>query len=142
MEPSTRLQIHRLLARLAVSQQMSVVLISQDVGSILPETKRLTMLYCGQLMETGPAKDILSEPAHPYTDSMIRMSLQTQQELPHKARLPTLPGAIPTLRHMPIGCRLGPRCPHAQKTCVKAPTATHERQRVYHCHFPLLVTSS
>lgn len=142
MEPSTRLQIHRLLARLAVSQKMSVVLISQDVASILPETKRLTMLYCGQLMETGPAKDILSEPAHPYTDSMIRMSLQTQQELPHKARLPTLPGAIPTLRHMPIGCRLGPRCPHAQKTCVKAPTATHERQRIFHCHFPLLDTSS
>lgn len=138
MEPATRLQIHRLLARLAVSQQMSVILISQDVGSVLPETTRLTMLYCGQLMETGPAKALLKKPSHPYTDSMIQMSLKTQHDLPHKARLPTLPGAIPTLRHMPIGCRLGPRCPYAQKTCVKAPPATQHQQRTFHCHYPLL----
>ncbi|KTG23831.1 peptide ABC transporter ATP-binding protein [Idiomarina sp. WRN-38] len=142
MEPSTKLQIHRLLARLAASQEMSVLLISQDLTSILPETKQLTLLYCGQLMETGPAEEVINHPAHPYTDSMLRMSLQTQQELPHKARLPTLPGAIPTLRHMPIGCRLGPRCPYAQKQCVKAPLATQKQQRVFHCHFPLLELES
>ena len=137
MEPSTRDQIQRLLTKLAVSQDMSVLLITQDVASILPATQNLTLLYCGQLMETGDAQTILERPAHPYTDSMIRMSLQNQDDLPRKSRLPTLPGAVPTLRHMPIGCRLGPRCPYAQKQCVKAPVAQTRDEQLFHCHFPL-----
>lgn len=142
MEPSTRDQIQRLLTKLAVSQDMSVLLITQDVGSILPATQQLTLLYCGQLMETGDAQTVLEKPAHPYTDSMIRMSLQSQSDLPRKSRLPTLAGAVPTLRHMPIGCRLGPRCPYAQKQCVKAPAATQRDGQLFHCHFPLNEPSS
>ena len=137
MEPSTRDQIQRLLTKLAVSQDMSVLLITQDVASILPATQNLTLLYCGQLMETGNASKILERPAHPYTDSMIRMSLQSHSDLARKSRLPTLPGAVPTLRHMPIGCRLGPRCPYAQKQCVKAPEVSSREQQLFHCHFPL-----
>lgn len=137
MEPSTRDQIQRLITKLAVSQDMSVLLITQDVASILPATQYLTLLYCGQLMETGDAATVLEKPAHPYTDSMIQMSLKNQNQFPSKSRLPTLPGAVPTLRHLPIGCRLGPRCPYAQKQCVKAPAAQNREQQLFHCHFPL-----
>lgn len=137
MEPSTRDQIQRLITKLAVSQDMSVLLITQDVASILPATQYLTLLYCGQLMETGDAATVLEKPAHPYTDSMIQMSLKNQNQFPSKSRLPTLPGAVPTLRHLPIGCRLGPRCPYAQKQCVKAPSAETREQQLFHCHFPL-----
>ncbi|WP_404402673.1 ATP-binding cassette domain-containing protein [Idiomarina seosinensis] len=142
MEPSTRNQIQRLLTKLAVSENMAVLLITQDIGSILPDTQNLTLLYCGQLMETGNAVKLLESPAHPYTDSMIRMSLNNQSQLPHKARLPTLPGTVPTLRHLPIGCRLGPRCPNAQKQCVIAPSASQREQQLFHCHFPLNEPSS
>lgn len=137
MEPSTRDQIQRLLKKLAVSEDMSILLITQDVASILPSTQNLTLLYCGQLMESGDAKTILDNPAHPYTDSMIQMSLENQDEMAPKTRLPTLSGAVPTLRHMPIGCRLGPRCPYAQKQCVKAPAASKREHQLFHCHFPL-----
>ena len=137
MEPSTRDQIQRLITKLAVSQDMSVLLITQDVASILPATQYLTLLYCGQLMETGDAATLLDKPANPYTDSMFQMSLKNQHDLAPKSRLPTLPGAVPTLRHMPIGCRLGPRCPHAQKRCVVAPGAQTRDQQLFHCHYPL-----
>lgn len=137
MEPSTKDQIQRLLGKLAVSQNMSVLLITQDVASILPATQRVSLLYCGQMMEHGDTETILTRPAHPYTDAMIKMSLQAHAELEPKSKLPSLPGAVPTLRHMPIGCRLGPRCPYAQKQCVKAPLVRHREEQSYYCHFPL-----
>ncbi|RUO80624.1 peptide ABC transporter ATP-binding protein [Idiomarina tyrosinivorans] len=137
MESSTRGQIYKLLARLSYLQDMSVLLITQDIGSIIPESQHVTMLYCGQLMESGPKDAILNNPRHPYTDSMIRMSMQRLDDLPHKSRLPTLPGSIPTLEHMPIGCRLGPRCPKARKECVQVPRVSKHEQHSFHCHFPL-----
>ena len=87
--------------------------------------------------EHGDTETVLNRPAHPYTDAMIKMSLQAHAELEPKSKLPSLPGAVPTLRHMPIGCRLGPSCPYAQKQCVKAPLVRHRDEQSYYCHFPL-----
>ena len=49
----------------------------------------------------------------------------------------TLPGSIPILKHLPIGCRLGPRCPRAQQACVIAPKVTSFHGHKVSCHFPL-----
>lgn len=137
MEPNTRQQIYRLLARLSASQGMSVLMITQDMGSIIPESERISMLYCGQLMESGPLEDLTQHPRHPYTQAMLQMSLHDTGNLPPKTRLTGLPGAIPTLQHLPIGCRLGPRCPRAQKKCVKQPRLERTDTQTYACHFPL-----
>nr|VUD34697.1 peptide transport system ATP-binding protein SapD [Raoultella sp. NCTC 9187] len=48
-----------------------------------------------------------------------------------------MPGAIPLLEQLPIGCRLGPRCPYAQRKCIEAPRLTGARAHLYACHFPL-----
>ncbi len=136
MEPSTRNQIYRLLAKLSASHGMSVLMITQDLTSIIPETKRLSLIYCGQLMETGPTDKVIFEPFHPYTDAMLRMSF-INQNAPPKTRLPTLKGAIPTLQNLPIGCRLGPRCPNAQRKCIQQPRLSKSRHHQYACHFPV-----
>ncbi|MGP6944083.1 peptide ABC transporter ATP-binding protein, partial [Klebsiella pneumoniae] len=47
------------------------------------------------------------------------------------------PGAIPLLEQLPIGCRLGPRCPYAQRECIETPRLTGARNHLYACHFPL-----
>lgn len=137
MEPSTRAQIYKLLARLSMSQGMSVLMITQDMASIIPESERISLIYCGQLMESGPLQEVMENPRHPYTHAMLTMSLQGNHELVPKSRLPSLRGTIPTLQHLPIGCRLGPRCPKAQKTCVIQPRLTKSKQHIYACHFPL-----
>ncbi|MGI0152256.1 oligopeptide/dipeptide ABC transporter ATP-binding protein [Pseudidiomarina sp. WS423] len=136
MEPGTRNQIYRLLAKLS-SQGMSILMITQDLTSIIPESKRMSLVYCGQLMETGPTEKLMTEPYHPYTRAMLEMSLYNQTSAA-KTRLPTLSGAIPTLQHMPIGCRLGPRCPYARKACIHQPRLEKSRQHQYACHFPLI----
>ncbi|MEH0888876.1 peptide ABC transporter ATP-binding protein, partial [Enterobacter sp. UNJFSC 003] len=51
--------------------------------------------------------------------------------------LNTLPGAIPLLEQLPIGCRLGPRCPYAQRECIVTPRLTGAKNHLYACHFPL-----
>ena len=51
--------------------------------------------------------------------------------------LNTLPGAIPLLEQLPIGCRLGPRCPYAQRECIETPRLVGARNHLYACHFPL-----
>ncbi|MGZ7362302.1 oligopeptide/dipeptide ABC transporter ATP-binding protein, partial [Streptococcus pyogenes] len=51
--------------------------------------------------------------------------------------LNTLKGSIPMLQEMPIGCRLGPRCPFAQKKCIQKPPLKKFKQREFACHFPI-----
>ncbi|EKE84770.1 oligopeptide/dipeptide ABC transporter ATP-binding protein [Idiomarina xiamenensis] len=137
MEPSTRQQIYRLLTRLSITQGMSMLMITQDVASVMPDSDNVTLLYCGQLMEAGNKQAVFDQPQHPYTEAMLRMSLRDTDAVEPKTHLPTLPGAIPTLQHLPIGCRLGPRCPNAQKDCVMVPKVTRLKQQSYHCHHPL-----
>ncbi|RUO25798.1 peptide ABC transporter ATP-binding protein [Aliidiomarina minuta] len=137
MEPSTRQQIYRLLSRFHSSHNMSILLISQDLGTIMPESQRLTMLYSGQIMESGPTKALLDEPFHPYTKALAETSLYQQSKCDPKTHLPTLPGASPPLQHLPIGCRLGPRCPNARRKCVQTPGIRKLRSHFFACHYPL-----
>lgn len=136
MEPNTRAQIYRLLAKLSAGQGMSILMITQDLTAVVPESQRISLIYCGQLMESGPTEQVMQKPLHPYTDAMLSMSLFNQNAGP-KTRLPTLSGAIPTLQHMPIGCRLGPRCPYARRACVIQPPLAKRQEQQFMCHYPL-----
>ena len=72
----------------------------------------------------------------PYTDALLRGN-PDYSKVPHKTHLNTLAGQVPLLHHLPIGCRLGPRCPNAQKNCVQTPTMKRNRGHMFSCHFPL-----
>lgn len=137
MEPETQQQIYRLLASLQQRHDMSILLMTQDLTSILPETQQLSLIYSGQVMESGPTQKILETPWHPYTEALLQTSLQHQASFPAKTRLPTLPGTEPSLHHLPIGCRLGPRCPNAQRECVRTPRMKRHGDRWLACHYPL-----
>ncbi|WP_113905969.1 oligopeptide/dipeptide ABC transporter ATP-binding protein [Aliidiomarina celeris] len=137
MEPITRRQIYRLLAQLHARYQMSILLITQDLSTLMPETHRISTIYCGQMMESGPLADVLKRPFHPYTDALSYTSLLQTERLNPRDRLTTLPGLEPTLQHMPRGCRLGPRCPNAQRKCVIRPDLSAASKREYFCHYPI-----
>ncbi|RUO36400.1 peptide ABC transporter ATP-binding protein [Aliidiomarina sanyensis] len=137
MEPATRQQIYRLLAQFHARYGMSILLISQDLGAIMKETERLSMIYSGQLMETGPTRALLDKPHHPYTEALLNTSLYRQSQREPRSRLPTLAGTEPSLQHLPIGCRLGPRCANARPKCVQTPELSKLRDRAFACHYPL-----
>jgi len=138
MENTNQGQIFRLLASLNQLKNMSILLISHDLENITHWTNTITVMYSGQFVEAGTTAQIFNKPLHPYTRALVDSSPSANLHLPAKSRLMTLPGSIPILQHLPIGCRLGPRCPRAQQACVKAPSVTNFHGHKVSCHFPLI----
>ena len=137
MESTTQVQLLRLLDRMNQLHNTTILLISNDISTIANLTESITVMYCGQMVETGSREQILEEPHHPYTDALLHSIPDFSGRLPRKSRLNALPGVIPPLQHLPIGCRLGPRCPYAQRLCIQTPPLTRIKGHQYSCHFPL-----
>lgn len=137
MESTNQGQIFRLLASLNQLKNMSILLISHDLENVTHWTNAITVMYSGQFVEAGTTEQIFTQPYHPYTRALVDSSPKANILIPSKSRLMTLPGSIPILQHLPIGCRLGPRCPRAQKMCVQAPKIKNFHGHQVSCHFPL-----
>ncbi|GAB3022316.1 peptide ABC transporter ATP-binding protein [Bowmanella dokdonensis] len=137
METTTKIQVLRLLAKLNKTRGLSILFVSHDLLAISAMADTMTVLYCGQTVESGRMSQIKRRPLHPYTQALLDSAPSFRRDLPPKAALSCLEGTIPTLQHLPIGCRLGPRCPRAQKDCVKMPAVRRIHDHHYACHFPL-----
>ena len=137
MEAGTQAQIFRLLNQLNQVQDLSILLISHELENLTKWCDSLTVIYCGQIAESGPTSQVLKMPFHPYTQTLLTYLPDSNQQINHKAMMQTLPGSIPALQHLPIGCRLGPRCPRAGRKCVNQPPLTKNKDRNFACHFPL-----
>ncbi len=137
VESITRVQIFKLLSSMNQNQGTSILLASNDINSISEWCDAFVVLYCGQNSESGPREAILENPHHPYTQALLHSIPDFTQPLPFKSQLGTLKGSVPLLEEMPLGCRLGPRCPFAQKKCIAKPTALRVKQHEFYCHFPI-----
>ncbi|MED5233628.1 MAG: oligopeptide/dipeptide ABC transporter ATP-binding protein, partial [Pseudomonadota bacterium] len=130
-------QILKLFTRLNQTRSLSILFVSHDLLAIASMSHSMTVLYAGQTVESGRMKHIKKRPLHPYTKALLDSAPSFRKDLPPKSLLPTLGGSIPTLQHLPIGCRLGPRCPRAQRACVQTPAVRKIHDHSYSCHFPL-----
>ena len=136
MEPKTQNQILRLLDKLNKLSHTTILLISHDLETVSLLADNITVMYCGQMVESGTIDQVFNHTHHPYTAALLRANPDFSQ-VPHKGRLSTLAGQVPLLHHLPIGCRLGPRCPNAQKNCVVTPPMQKIKGHMFSCHFPL-----
>lgn len=137
MEVTTKTQILKLLTRLNKTRDLSILFVSHDLLAISSMSDTMTVLYCGQTVESGKMAQLRKRPLHPYTKALLDSAPSFRKDLPPKSPLSALEGSIPTFQHLPIGCRLGPRCPRAQKECVKVPEVRRIHEHFYSCHFPL-----
>jgi oligopeptide/dipeptide ABC transporter ATP-binding protein len=120
-EPTTSLdviveaQILSILADLRRNFGTALLLITHNLGIVAEACDRVAVMYAGQIVEEGDARDVFSEPAHPYTRELLRstISLDTTE-------LHSIPGAPPNLISPPAGCRFHPRCPDAMRVCAEA----------------------
>jgi len=140
LESTTRAQVFRLLKSLNLLKNMSILMISHELEELSSWTHGLHVLYCGQMVEAGPTKILYKTPYHPYTSALLKSLPDYNKGLSHKHEIYALKGTIPTLQHLPIGCRLGPRCPQAQRDCVKTPKLNSQQEHSFACHFPLMPT--
>lgn len=137
MDTATEAQVFRLLSSLNQNNDMAILLISHDLRILSKWADRINVLYCGQTVESAETEELLEFPRHPYTEALIHSMPDFTKHLEHKSKLDTLPGAIPALENLPVGCRLGPRCRYAQRQCIDAPELIKERNHAVACHFPL-----
>lgn len=137
METSNKSQILKLLSRLNQTKGLSLLFVSHDLLAISSMSHTMTVLYCGQTVESGKVPNLRKRPLHPYTKALLDSAPSFSKDLLPKSNLSALEGTIPTLQHLPTGCRLGPRCPRAQKECVRIPSPRHIHDHQYSCHFPL-----
>lgn len=123
-EPTTALdvtvqaQILREMKKLCAETGAALIWITHDLAVLAENTEQLMVMYAGKLVETGPTREILQSPAHPYTAGLIR-SLPGEQSAGR--RLTPIPGMTPSLANLPEGCAFRPRCSKADDACLKAP---------------------
>lgn len=137
MEITAKTQILKLMTKLNKTRDLSILFVSHDLLAISSMADTMTVLYCGQTVESGKMQKLKKRPLHPYTKALLDSAPSFRKDLPPKSALMALDGSIPTFQHLPIGCRLGPRCPRAQKDCVKVPDVRRIHEHYYSCHFPL-----
>lgn len=124
-EPTTALdvtiqaQILDLLKELKDKSQMSIVLITHDLGVVAQVCSRVIVMYGGMVMEEGLVDDIFFRPGHPYTQGLLRSV--PKRDGGARERLVPIEGTPPDLLNPPPGCPFIERCPHAFSKCVERP---------------------
>lgn len=135
-EPTTALdmlaasEVANLLSELKRERDASLLLISHDIGMIASHADHIVVLYAGQIVERGPAAEILAEPRHPYTQGLLasipplRKRRRRRRKTP--TRLPAMAGSVPDLVAPPPHCRFASRCPAAFGRCGEEEPALYE----------------
>jgi peptide/nickel transport system ATP-binding protein len=119
-EPTTALdvlveaQILGILADLRSNFDTALLLITHNLGIVAEACDRVAVMYAGEIVEEGPARQVFSEPAHPYTRELLRSTISLRTTGLHY-----IPGAPPNLIDPPPACRFHPRCPNAMRVCAE-----------------------
>ena len=122
-EPTTALdvliqaQILSLLKKIKNDTQMSILLITHDLGVVAEVAERVMVMYAGEIVESGSVNDLFRSPLHPYTIGLME-SIPTLESTQQKlSRLKEISGAVPSLSQVPFGCPFHPRCSAAETRC-------------------------
>ena len=121
-EPTTALdvtiqaQILDLMRDLRSKMGTSVILITHDLGVVAEMAERVAVMYAGEIVEQADVKALFAQPLHPYTQGLIG-SIPILGQI--KERLDVIPGSVPNLVNLPIGCRFAPRCIAREKFNLK-----------------------
>jgi len=118
LDASTQAHVVTLIRRLQQRCGTSVIFVTHDLGLAAQVADKLVVLYAGETMETGPARHILNQPLHPYTQALQRANPELTGP---RRRLFSLPGQMPGLSEFPSlpGCRFASRCAVTDERCQR-----------------------
>ncbi|HSR84812.1 MAG TPA: ABC transporter ATP-binding protein [Streptosporangiaceae bacterium] len=124
-EPTTALdatveaEVLELITGLRAELDTSLLFISHNLAVIAKMCDRVGVLYAGELIEEGPAREVFEQPRHPYTMGLLRCIPRQGQRKDH-GRLDAIPGFLPPPGQEITGCIFAPRCPIAEQRCREA----------------------
>jgi peptide/nickel transport system ATP-binding protein len=120
-EPVTALDVivqRQILDMLRALQQrlrLSMVLVTHDISVVAYLCDEVVVMYAGQVIESGPVRDVLGSPRHPYTMGLRNAFPDLMSDA---LELVPISGSPPDLHDPPAGCRFAPRCPFAMAACA------------------------
>jgi peptide/nickel transport system ATP-binding protein/peptide/nickel transport system permease protein len=122
-EPTTALdvtvqaEILSLLRALVKDSDLSVVIVSHDLGVVADICDDVAVMYAGEVIESGAAAPVLDEPAHPYTMALLGANPHVPEGETVPERLASIPGTVPAPGSWPTGCRFASRCQFVEPKC-------------------------
>ena len=123
-EPTTALdvtiqaEILELLRSLRDDFNLSMLLITHDLGVVAETADRVAVMYAGRIVEQAPVRELFHNPRHPYTEGLLRSVPRLTEEGLKLRRLETIAGTVPNLLHLSAGCKFAPRCDYVIDECT------------------------
>lgn len=115
LDATVQAQILQLLNEIRKKSEMSMLVITHDLGVVADLCSKVAVMYGGLIMESGKAADVLKKPMHPYTRGLLK-SIPGFNALSNN-RLYAIEGSPPDMYNDSVGCPFAPRCPYAMKIC-------------------------
>lgn len=119
-EPTTALdvtiqaQILDLMNSLKKKRNMSIIMITHDLGVVKEMCEEVVVMYTGQIVEKSPTELVFADPLHPYTKGLLNAIPKISSKV---ERLEAIEGSVPDALNMPRGCSFHPRCKYATEKC-------------------------
>jgi peptide/nickel transport system ATP-binding protein len=132
LDVSVQAQIIALIKRLGRDHGTAVMLVTHDMGVIAETCDRVAVMYAGRIAEIGPVQDVVQSPLHPYAKGLMGAipTLAGDAE-----RLVQIPGSMPRLSAIPLGCSFNPRCAFAFDRCrIERPEPQKYGTQAVACH--------
>ena len=117
LDVTTQAQILELLRDLQQRLDMSVLLITHDLGVVAEFADEVLVMYAGRIVERSPVMALFDRPGHPYTEGLLRSMPPLEDEDPEV--LPAIEGNVASPFALPTGCAFHPRCPYAWDDCTR-----------------------
>ncbi len=142
-EPTTALdvtvqaQVLELLAELRQEFNMTMILVTHDLGVVAGQTDRVVVMYAGEIVEAAATKDLFANMKMPYTEALMKSIPRLDQSSGQRLRVIT--GRLPDPTTPEPGCSFAPRCEYATDKCraEKPPLVTTQTGHQYRCFFPI-----
>ena len=122
LDVTLQAQILELLLRLQQEHGTAILFVTHDLGIVAQVCNTVTVMYAGRVVEQCAVTTLFERPEHPYTQALIDSipSYRTRGR-----RLRAIPGRVPSLTALPVGCSFAERCEYAQPTCVASEPALY-----------------
>ncbi|RQH02634.1 ABC transporter ATP-binding protein [Natrarchaeobius oligotrophus] len=141
LDVSVRTGILKLFEKFRDEMGMSILYVSHDLSTINYLCDRTMIMYLGKIVETGPTRNVIHYPSHPYTEALLRSVPDTEIETGESDN--NAQGEVPDPIDLPAGCRYASWCSHADEQCERDAPQLRRRNDgetasdQVACHYPL-----